>query len=228
MLSSTNEDYLKAVYTEEQSNPDNLAKTVKLAEKLNVTPGSATVMLQHMAKEGYIEYYPRKGCCLTRKGKEIVVNILRKHRLIELFLQKIMHFDWSEVHEEAEKMEHCFSEKVINRLDEILGHPKTDPHGEIIPDNTKSPEEGIEQLNGHDFPLVKAEKGSVYTITRITNQDTVFLNYMKKSGLVPGASIQIMQYEPVIDFLSVQCAQNNKIFNLSLSAAGYIYIIRKS
>ena len=99
--------------------------------------------------------------------------------------------------------------------------------GEIIPDNTKSPEEGIRQLKGHDFSLVKAEKGSVYTISRITNQDTVFLNYMKKSGLVPGTFIQIIQYEPVIDLLTVQFIENGQKLNLSLSAARYIYILKK-
>jgi DtxR family Mn-dependent transcriptional regulator len=225
MQSRATEDYIKAVFFEEHNTPGNLARTVKLAKSLGVTPGTATVMLQNLAKEGLLDYYSRKGCRLTERGKKLALMILRKHRLIELFLQKILHFDWSEVHEEAERMEHCFSEKVINRLDKILGYPKTDPHGEVIPDITKPPEEGIDQLKGKDILLTETKADSTYRITRIINQDSGFLIHMQELGIVPNAVITIVSQDTIIDVMKMKHGNSKKTLTLSLSAAGFIYVV---
>ena len=224
MPSSTTEDYLKAVFFGVRDKREGIAKTAGVASSLKVTAGTATVMLKQMAKEGYLEYLPRRGCRLTEKGSDIVLRIIRKHRLIEFFLTEVLHFDWSEVHEEAEIMEHCFSEKVINRLDEILGYPKTDPHGDIIPGMNARGHYKMGQLDSKDKPLADAMEKKIYRISRITNQDPLFLVELKKSGLLPGTRIQIVLFEPVLAQMTVMLIGSIKTIHISTHVAQYIRI----
>jgi DtxR family Mn-dependent transcriptional regulator len=224
MPSSTIEDYLKAIYFEQQSSKDNLAKTVKLAEKLHITPGTVTTMLKNMSKEGFLDYFPRKGCGLTDKGKKVVISLIRKHRLIELFLQNILHFDWSEVHEEAEIIEHCFSEKIINRINEMLGYPKTDPHGEIIPDSTSTGGKSFELSNQNDIALSVMEEHHCCIVSRVTNQEPDFLRSVQEFHLLPGTRVEVIKRDDSISLIILRIWGKEETITLSLQAAGHIRV----
>src|SRR3954467_7803016 len=104
-----------------------------LATSLAVVPGTATTMVKALADEGLVDHRPRHGVKLTAEGRRVALNVLRKHRLVETFLVNVLKMDWSQVHEEAEQLEHAISDEVLDRLDALLGHPQTDPHGDPIP-----------------------------------------------------------------------------------------------
>ena len=131
-VSSTAEDYLKAVLRFEDMNEK--ASTSKVARHLEVTDATVTDMLRKLQTAGLLEYTPYYGVSLTARGRAIALKILRRHRLIELFLNRIMGYGWQEVHAEAEKLEHAVSDYFVERIDALLDHPVKDPHGEVIPD----------------------------------------------------------------------------------------------
>src|SRR2546421_114591 len=133
MPTSTVEDYLKQIYLEQQNAPDELVPMGKLAAAMGVVPGTATTMIKALSDSGLVSYEPRGGARLTRGGEQLALHVLRRHRLVELFLVKILGLDWSEVHVEAEELEHAISDKVLNRIDTILEHPSVDPHRDPIP-----------------------------------------------------------------------------------------------
>src|SRR5678815_1500091 len=133
MASSTVENYLKQIYLEQQLAPDELVSMGKLAASMGVVPGTATSMVKALADSGLVSYEPRSGAKLTKGGEQLALHVLRRHRLVELFLVKVLGLDWSEVHDEAEHLEHAVSDKVLERIDAILGHPSVDPHGDPIP-----------------------------------------------------------------------------------------------
>src|SRR5689334_14179600 len=133
MASSTVENYLKQIYLEQQEAGEQLVPMGKLAAAMGVVPGTATTMIKALADSGLVSYEPRGGARLTRGGEQLALHVLRRHRLVELFLVKVLKLDWSEVHAEAEELEHAISEKVLERMDSLLGHPSVDPHGDPIP-----------------------------------------------------------------------------------------------
>ena len=133
MPSVTVENYLKQLYLEQQREPSELVSMGKLAIAMNVVPGTATSMIKALAESGLVEIEPRGGTRLTRGGEQLALPVLRRHRLVELFLVKSLGLDWSEVHEEAEELEHAISDKVLEKIDAALGHPSVDPHGDPIP-----------------------------------------------------------------------------------------------
>src|SRR5882672_11297856 len=134
LASSTVEDYLKQLYlTQQQAAPERLVAMGKLAGAMGVVPGTATTMVKALADSGLVTYEPREGVRLTRGGEQLALHVLRRHRLVELFLVKTLGLDWSEVHDEAEELEHAISDKVLQRIDKLLGHPSVDPHGDPIP-----------------------------------------------------------------------------------------------
>ena len=136
MPSSTVENYVKRLYMEQQRSPERLVPMGRLAAVMGVVPGTVTTMVKALDEERLVHYEPRSGVRLTRSGEKLALHVLRRHRLVELFLVKALGLDWSEVHEEAEVLEHAVSEKVLQRIDDLLGHPTADPHGDPIPDAT--------------------------------------------------------------------------------------------
>ena len=132
MISSTVENYLKELFL---LNPDGETQvaTGELAKALSVTPGSATSMIKTLAQAGLVEHRPHYGVKLTGEGRTLAVHVVRRHRIVELFLVNILGMDWSEVHDEAEQLEHVVSDQVISKMDDLLGHPTHDPHGDPIP-----------------------------------------------------------------------------------------------
>src|SRR3954469_25206478 len=132
MATSTVEDYLKALY-EQQVGGEALVPMGALASAMNVAPGTATAMVKTLADAGLVDYEPRGGVRLSAKGEKLALHVLRRHRLVELFLVEVLGLDWSEVDEEAEELEHAISDKVLVKIDALLKFPKVDPHGDPIP-----------------------------------------------------------------------------------------------
>src|SRR5947209_7733724 len=135
MASVTVENYLKQLYLEQQQRQSSaeLVSMGKLAAAMGVVPGTATTMVKALADSGLVTYQSRGGVRLTRGGEQLALHVLRRHRLVELFLVKVLGLDWSEVHEEADELEHAISDKVLERIDALLGRPSVDPHGDPIP-----------------------------------------------------------------------------------------------
>jgi DtxR family Mn-dependent transcriptional regulator len=180
VASLTIENYVKAIY-QIAGHEGQAAATGKLAEALGVSPGSVTSMLKTLSESGLAEYVPYEGARLTDKGRVLALRVLRRHRLIELFLVKTLDLSWDEVHEEAENMEHAVSDLLIDRIDAFLGYPASDPHGDPIPkaDGTVARTAG-RRLS--DLPA-----GEPFRIERVTDQSSDFLRYLTEAGLKLGA-----------------------------------------
>ena len=142
----------------------------KLAIAMNVVPGTATSMIKALADSGLVEYEPRGGTRLTRGGEQLALRVLRRHRLVELFLVKSLGLDWSEVHAEAEELEHAISDKVLEKIDAALGHPSVDPHGDPIP-SAKGRVKESPMMSLADCPV-----DSVLRMSRVVDQDPSSFN----------------------------------------------------
>src|SRR5262245_27698049 len=182
--SSTVENYLKAIYLGVHGLPrgQRLLAMGHLAAALRVAPGTATTMVKTLADSGLAQYEPYSGVALTPAGERLAALVLRRHRLIELFLVKFMGFRWDEVHDDAEQLEHVVSDRLIERMDEMLGRPEVDPHGDPIPNS-----EGA--VKAQDFEtLLTCPLGQRVTVTRVMDQDKSFLQFIESNHLKPGES----------------------------------------
>ena len=202
--SFTEENYLKAIYKLSEYN--DLVTTTDIATMLNIRSATVTDMLKKLAVKKLIRYERYKGLHLTEKGRAIGVKIIRKHRLWELFLVKQMKFRWDEVHEIAEQLEHIQSDELINRLDEILGYPKSDPHGDPIPDrNGVFGKSKAVQLSN-----VKPKTTAV--VTGVVENSTTFLQYLDKTGIALGDKITIHAIEPFDQSHRITINQGKELF----------------
>jgi DtxR family Mn-dependent transcriptional regulator len=185
--SSTVENYLKAIYLGAGRLPEgqHLLPMGQLAAALGVAPGTATTMVKTLAESGLVEYEPYAGVALTKAGEKLAALVVRRHRLIELFLVQVLGFGWDEVHDEAEQLEHVVSERLIERIDEMLGHPEADPHGDPIPDA-----EGAFRPQSMQS-LLTCPLDTPVTVTRIIDQDRTFLRFIERHDLKPGQSIRV-------------------------------------
>lgn len=215
MLSSTVENYLKALFLLDPRGKKEIA-TGELAKSLEVTPGSATSMIKTLAQAGLVEHRPHYGVRLSDQGRTLALHVVRRHRIIELFLVNILGMDWSEVHDEAEQLEHVVSDEVIARMDDLLGHPTHDPHGDPIPsaDGTL-PTRTLQTLSFCD-------EGDNVSIARIGNQDTDFLKFAEDNGLLLGRTITITNKNDIAD--SITITTQGKVVVLGLAAAGKIEV----
>ena len=195
MPSSTVENYLKQILIESIQAGSSEVAMGKVAECLQVTPGTATTMVKSLEKKGWLNYRPRKGVKLTTSGKKMGMNMLRRHRLLETFLVETLGLDWAEIHEEAEELEHAISEKVLEKLDEFLGRPTHDPHGDPIPTKRGS------MPNASDRTLIDCEVGDFVRIESIQDQGKEFLQFARKKKLIPGKRIEVVQFDPIADSL---------------------------
>ena len=222
MPTSTVENYLKTIYLQQQKQRS-AAKTVamgKLAKAMDVAPGTVTSMIKTLADSGLVDYKPRTGVHLTDKGQTLALHILRRHRLLEQFLVEVLGLDWSEVHDEAEVLEHAVSDKVLERIDEYLGHPDTDPHGDPIP-----------PAKGKHAPVqLKSLADSIdqkqLTVARIVDQGREFLQFMHQHGLRPGTPITIISHDRIVDAITIKTPKQNPV-TLGMTAAGKI-LVRKT
>lgn len=199
MASSTVENYLKRLYLEQQNAPGELVSMGRLAAAMGVVPGTATTMVKALADSGLVSYEPRGGVKLTRGGEQLALHVLRRHRLVELFLVKVLGLDWSEVHDEAEELEHAISDKVLDRIDAFLDHPSVDPHGDPIP-----PAKGRFQPSPPRESLADCEAGRSYRITRVIDQSAAFLQFIDRCGLIPGVAVALERRDDVADAVRVR------------------------
>lgn len=184
------EDYLKAIYKLEEAEKDKGVSTSKLADLMGVANASVTNMVKRLSKMGLVSYESYYGVNLTESGKKIALEIIRHHRLLELYLAEMLGYSWDQVHEEAEKLEHHISEQFEDKISELLNNPKFDPHGDPIP--TKDGEMPRLVL----MPLSEVPNEDEHIIKRVKNQDPEVLRYLEKNGLLPGAKIKIVSREP--------------------------------
>src|SRR3954452_6842244 len=185
--SSTVENYLKAIYQGQVSLPldERLVSMGQVATALGVTPGTATTMVKALAESGLADYEPYSGVRLSSAGERLAALVLRRHRLVELFLVQVIGMSWDEVHDDAEQLEHVVSERLIERIDEMLGHPSHDPHGDPIPTA-----EGTMPTHHHDS-LLTCPTGTLMRVTRITDQDPAFLRFVERNELKPGQVVEV-------------------------------------
>ena len=213
---STVENYLKALYVHQQDQPDALVPLGRLAQTLEVTPGTVTTMVKGLSEAGYAQYESRRGARLTPAGEKLALRVLRRHRLIELFLVEIVGYDWSEVHDDAEILEHAVSDKLLDRIDAMLGHPTADPHGDPIP-------EPCGTIRRQDVqPLALATPGR-HEIAQVLDHSPRFLDFLRERGLVPGAAIELLDRDEVAGIVTLRVHSGEKIV-VGLAAAGRILV----
>ena len=188
ILSESIEDYLKAIYALKKE--VGKVVTTQLAERLEVKPASVTGMVRKLAQMKLVTYKPYQGVALTKSGRKIALEVIRHHRLLELYLSEVMGLPWDKVHIEAEKLEHALSEELEERIDELLGFPTTDPHGAPIPSK-----DGKVAEHSSDR-LVDVQVGQEVLISEVKDDDSELLRYAGELGLFPGESVQVENIAP--------------------------------
>jgi DtxR family Mn-dependent transcriptional regulator len=215
MQSNTEENYLKIIYHLSLTN-DGLISTNAIAEKVQTKAASVTDMMRKLGEKKLVNYLKYQGVTLTATGKSIAINIVRKHRLWEVFLVDKLHFKWDEVHDIAEELEHINSPELVERLNEFLQFPTNDPHGDPIPD--KDGHFGNEVFK----KLSKLEPQQKGIIMGVSNHSSPFLKHLEKLQLTLGKKIEIIE---VIGFDgSVELLLENKKINVSPEVAKHLLI----
>ena len=214
-LSRSEENYLKAIYHLAQTERDGIS-TNAISERLETKPSSVTDMVQRLAEKKMLTYKKYKGTKLTKEGEKFAVTIIRKHRLWETFLVNKLGFNWDEVHEIAEQLEHIRSEELIDRLDAFLDYPKNDPHGDPIPD-----QEG--NFNKTQKRLLSALKvGEAGICVGVRDSDDAFLKYLNKKKIAIGSQINILSMESFDNSLQIEV--DGKIFFVSKLISDNLYV----
>jgi DtxR family Mn-dependent transcriptional regulator len=214
MQSFTEENYLKTIYHLAEKSTS--VQTNAIAEQLQTKPASVTDMIKKLAEKGLVDYIKYQGVSLTANGRLAAIDIVRKHRLWEVFLVDKLNFKWDEVHDVAEELEHIKSVDLIERLDEFLGFPKSDPHGDPIPD--KNGRFAKTQF----IKLIDLKINDLGTITGVSQHSSAFLKHLEKLGLTLGKEIEVTD---ITDFDgSVELLIANKPVNISREVAKHILI----
>ena len=199
MPSITTENYLKTIYQLREKSPEaELVKFGEIAQELKVTPGTITTMMKSLADRGLVDYFLRSGVKLTDVGEQQASNVVRRHRLIELFLVNVLNMNWSDVHEDAEALEHAVSDRVLDRINAMMGHPERDPHGDPIPGNVQS------ESSAHSLRLSQTDPGHSYMVRRIDNQNSQTLTSVAELGLKPGTSFYRLNQDSSEDPILLQ------------------------
>jgi len=215
MITLTEENYIKAIYHLGKQGRE-IVNTNALAEAMNTKASSATDMIRKLAEKDYANYKKYKGVTLTESGKKIAINIIRKHRLWEVFLVEKLNFTWDEVHDLAEQLEHIKSQKLIDELDAFLGHPTHDPHGDPIPDKHGAIT-FVEKII-----LSQALEHQKYSCLGVNDSSSEFLQYLNKNDIGLGSIIEVMHIEPFDKSISIKA--NGKLLTVSQSVAKNLYL----
>jgi DtxR family Mn-dependent transcriptional regulator len=217
MLSIVEENYIKNIYLLSENSDNNIVKTNDIAYKLNYSAASVTDMVKKLSHKKLIKYKPYYGAELTKKGRSIALNIVRKHRLWELFLTKTLGFTWDKVHDIAEQLEHVQSEELINSIDKFLNYPKFDPHGDPIP-NANGVVAEIKVIS-----LLNCDKHKKYKLVSFNNHSTAFLNYMKKIDLSLNNIFTIIDFEEFDNSVLIKNKFQKDIY-ISAEAAKCLFV----
>jgi Mn-dependent DtxR family transcriptional regulator len=216
--SSTVENYLKAIYLGAGALPSgNLLPMGQLASALGVAPGTATTMVKTLAESGLVRYEPYAGVALTPAGERLAALVVRRHRVIELFLVDVMGYRWDEVHDEAEHLEHVVSERLIGRMHEMLGRPEADPHGDPIPDA-----DGVVKRQDSQS-LLTCPLNVPVTVTRVIDQDKQFLRFIEHHHLKPGERIEVEDRDPAADSVRLR-GSNDRRLTIGMRAASKLLV----
>ncbi|GHA60240.1 metal-dependent transcriptional regulator [Pontibacter akesuensis] len=194
--SYTEENYIKAIY-KLSANGTQEVNTNAIAEALETKAASVTDMLRKLSAKGVVHYVKYKGVTLTEAGERVALQIVRKHRLWETFLVEKLKFNWDEVHEMAEELEHITSPLLTRRLDEFLGHPKFDPHGDPIPSETGEINQKKQEL------LAELSIGTEGKVVGVNDSQPLFLQYLDKMGIGLGSHITILDKIPYDNSLEI-------------------------
>lgn len=222
MATSTVEDYLKCILALEAGQPaGQLVGMGEIATAMDVAPGTVTSMVKSLEKDRHVVYAPYAGVRLTNQGRKLALHVLRRHRLIELFLVDVLGLDWSEVHEEAERLEHAMSDKLIDRIDARLGFPTSDPHGDPIPDA-----EGQFRA-APTLSLAECPPGGTFKIVRVSDQQQDFLRFVERNGLKPGSHVAVTHRDPLADAVTVR-VKGDAETTFGHSAAAKLWVQRIS
>lgn len=217
-LSLTEQNYIKVIYELSVNNNSNIL-TSDIANAVNIRSASATDMLGKLADKKLVEYEKYYGARLTEKGKSAALNIVRKHRLWEVFLTEKLGFGWDEVHEMAEELEHATSDELSDRLENFLGHPKTDPHGEPIP-NKKGELDKLKL-----FSLSTIRPNMEVELKRISDETPSFLQYLQKNNLVPGVNLIIHNLNDFDESMDIVINGKNSL-HISNQAATHLWVAK--
>ncbi len=207
------EDYAKAIYALQRRNGGQPVNTNALAERLGVTPASASGMLRKLAEHGLVTHVPYHGVALTDEGRKIALEVVRHHRLLELFLAEHLGVPWDRVHEEAEILEHVLSEYLEARIAAKLGHPTHDPHGDPIP----TPELRIDE--GDTVSLDALAAGDTGRLTRVSDGDPKMLRYLSELGIRLGDTIRVTDRQPFDGPITVEVAGTRHVLGGRLVSA---------
>lgn len=217
MPTSTVENYLKQLYLEQHAAAGERVAMGRLATAMGVVPGTATSMVKALSDSGLVEYEPRGGVRLTASGEQLALHVLRRHRLLELFLVKTLGLDWSVVHEEADGLEHAVSDRVLESIDALLGYPTADPHGDPIPNPAGQVHEP------RRMSLADCEIGVAQRVVRVLDQEREFLKFVDGQGLIPGATVTVERRDTVAEAAKIRVARREDV-SLGLVAASKILV----
>ncbi|MEP0005786.1 MAG: metal-dependent transcriptional regulator [Balneola sp.] len=216
-LSQSVEDYLKAIYLLEIDGV--VATTNNIAESLSVSSASVTNMFKKLAKLQLINHKSYRGAELTEAGEKIALEVIRHHRLLELYLKEMMGYSWDQVHDEAEKLEHHISEQFEDKIAELLNDPTHDPHGDPIP----SKEGVVPEMAS--LAITDADENESYIIGRVRDQDPELLRFLEKSGIIPGVKVTILEKTPFDGPVKIKL--EDKETTIGNSVAKDVFLVEK-
>lgn len=220
MPSLTVENYVKTIYQLTAAQEGEPATTGQIATALGVLPGTVTSMLKTLDAARLATHKPYEGVSLTRAGKMLALRMIRRHRLIELFLLRTLDMTWDEVHDEAEHMEHAVSDLLVDRIDAFLGHPDVDPHGDPIPRGEAMMMPSAEATEGR--PLATCGDGAQFKLVRVLDQSSDFLRYLTETGLTLGTVGQVERNPDGAGLMRIKLAK--RTVSLALEAAGKLVV----
>jgi DtxR family transcriptional regulator, Mn-dependent transcriptional regulator len=202
-LSDALQDYLREIYKLQADSPR--VKTSTLARRMGVKPPSATAMVKKLAARGLVDHQPYRGVRLTSRGERLALEILRHHRLIELYLARTLEVGLDAVHAEADRLEHALSESLEERIDKALGSPTEDPHGDPIPDSA------LRIVRSATRRLSDLRPGDRATVQGIPDGDRELVRYLAELGIVPGKPVEVIRAEPFGGPLTVRAGRRAAI-----------------
>ncbi len=220
MTSSNVEDYLKAIYN--LAADAEAASTSAIAGRLGIAAGSVTGMIKRLADQGLVEHVPYYGTRLTAAGEAQAIGLIRRHRILEMFLVQVLGYTWDRVHEEAERLEHAVSDELIDRMAQVLGFPVADPHGAPIPASGKA-------FVDRRYPtLDKLDVGSRAVLRRVRDEDPAALRYLAELNLTPGTEVMLTERGPFNGPLYIRVGDQDHIVSAELARYVQVETLKKA
>jgi DtxR family Mn-dependent transcriptional regulator len=217
--SLTVENYVKTIFQISSDQEGRPASTGQIAAALDVLPGTVTSMLKTLDAARLASHKPYEGVSLTRAGRMLALRMIRRHRLIELFLLRTLEMTWDEVHDEAEHMEHAVSDLLIDRIDTFLGHPDVDPHGDPIP---RGESMTMQAVDTEARSLAEVAEGGRFRLARVLDQSSEFLRYLTESGLTLGTEGEVERNPDGAGLMRIRLGQQS--LALAIDAAGKLVV----